>query len=77
MTKNQIPAAELRYYALAATAGQPDAPITEQRAWASAMDNVNMSVHFGEVEEGTQEWFELVTGSYASVLEELEAEARK
>ena len=75
MTKSQFPAAELRYYALAATAGQPDAPITEQCAWASAMDNANLSVRLGEVEEGTQEWFELATSSYASVLEELEAEA--
>ena len=74
MTKNQIPTAELRYYELAASAGQPDAPIVQQHAWASAMDNVNLSVRFEEVEEGTQEWFELATGSYASVLEELEAE---
>lgn len=68
--------AEARYYALAAIAYQPDTSTAQQHAWASALDNANISVRLGEVVEYTEAWYELVTGSYASVLGELEAEAR-
>ena len=66
--------AETRYYQLAASAGQPDAPAREQAAWASANDNANLSMRLGEVDGvGTPEWFELIVSSYASVLDDSNA----